>query len=63
VPDLSRLGAGERVELARLVGAAALRCGVCGGAGHDIGRLTDGQKRRALALLRVLFGSGEGVSP
>jgi hypothetical protein len=49
--------------LARLVGAAVLRCGVCGGARPDIGRLTDDQKRRALALLRAVFDRGERVSP
>lgn len=57
VPDLLRLTADARDELARLLGAAATpRCPQCGRSGHDLARLNDDQKRHALRLLRVPFG-------
>ena len=53
-PD--RLGADERREFAGLLRAGTAEpCGRCGRVEYDIARLTDGQKHRTLALLRVLF--------
>jgi hypothetical protein len=53
-----RLSADELVELAELMATAATpECPRCGHVGFDIGRLTDDQKRRTLALLRILTDS------
>ena len=57
LPELDRLDAAEQEELALLLGVASTGpCGRCGRSGHDIARLSDEQKHRTLALLRVVLG-------
>ena len=54
------LRAGERDELARLIGALAVApCGRCGRPDHDLTRLTDDQLDRTLHLLDRVLGPPE----